>query len=245
MYDGQIDSQGRHWVRCPECGDSKNPRKAHFCIFPDGAYCFRCGYYRGISLGEMMEIIAKGDVLVDKDEVEPTRFRVRNDRFTILSAYEEEGREGYWAFPARNANGTVLGWHYRNKKEKVCENAGAKGLGFVGDMLSSSPSQPLIVVEGPFDVLSPRHVCVFGMLSKSSMKLLRLQYVWLFPDPDVIDTQAKMDRFENNLLDVADRLGVFVQGYIIGNADPDEATVLRHIRLDVENQVFREVCDGV
>jgi hypothetical protein len=136
-----------------------------------------------------------------------------------------------WPFEMRDCNGSRIGWHMRYPG-KVMHNEGRRGIGYTTVKLWSTPSQPLIVVEGPFDVIDNRAACVFGAISLSSLRHFRLQWVWLWPDPDMLDTPEKRRRFSRRVVAPALDEMVFVQGVILSNGDPDEATVKNHLTLE-------------
>jgi hypothetical protein len=233
MRDGETDRNGNRWVRCEACGDSKkNPWKAHKMVDPNGgAYCFLCADSTKLGMADMIDVAlgyAHVEEVLERGEGRERTPRL-NGRFTRLERFDIEGDPAWDSFEQRDQFGRVIGWHNRHKSRKVCENEGRRGLGYVEDSLLSSPSGPLVVVEGPYDVITDRHVCVFGTISRPVLKRFRLQYVWLFPDPDQICTQPKRQRFHENVVGPALDDLVFVLGVIHGNADPDEATVLVHV----------------
>lgn len=233
MIDGVKDHNGHTWLKCPECGDSIKSRRCHMMVDSKGScYCFRCGYSSQLSV-EALIGIALGDSSID-EELEGLGHEdthpVSSLRKTALETYGEEGRDVI-SFQMRDHNGTVVGWHDREPGMKGL-NTGRRGLGYVGDKLTSSPSSPLVIVEGPYDVISDRHVCVFGMITPSAVKYLRLQYVWLQPDPDQIDTIAGRAKFLERVITPIRESMTFLEGIIVGNADPDEATITKHFSVE-------------
>lgn len=233
MVAGTYDTQGRFWTRCEACGDSQKRRwVGHRCNFPDGGYhCFRCG--DGGELGvQALLAIALGDISIeDAQEWEPDiRYGTRSERFTLLDTLQHPTDPDYITFEMCSCNGNVLGYHNRHRRSKVFNNEGSKGIGYVGDKLVSSPSEPIVAVEGPYDVIKPNYVSMFGTINKTSLKHLRYQYVWLYPDVDILDSIDKRLAFWNKVVIPASQY-VFIEGVIIGNADPDEATITEHIKL--------------
>ena len=234
MLTGKTDHMGRTWIRCVECGDTKkHQNKAHCFVDSKGStFCFRCGHSTQLSISTLLEI-ALGNIDIDEaleaadmahDDVRPW-ISVRR---TKLAVFGREDKPAQVCFPMRNHNGETVGWHDREPGYKGL-NYGRRGLGFVGDKLTSSQSSPLVVVEGPYDVLSDRHVAVFGLITPSALRFLRLQHVWLFPDPDILNTSAKRSLFSDRVLrPLMDSL-VIVEGVVLGNADPDEATITKHV----------------
>lgn len=229
------DSNGNTWTRCQECGDSKKLYKAHCMVDRKGStFCFKCGASTQLDLGTLVEI-ALGDKTVDEALAEALTYVLIKDfvpsRFSNLTPYMVEGDPTAQSFQMRDHDGRVIGWHSRYP-DKAMSNEGRKGLGYVGDKLVSTPSKPLTVVEGPFDVLTDRHVCTFGMITNSALKFMRLQYVWLQPDPDTLDTKAKRKKLVEKLIIPLSESLVFLQGVIVGNADPDEATIIKYFTVE-------------
>lgn len=229
------------WARCEECGDSKKSWKAHKLIDDKGStYCFKCGHSSQLGIGELIELML-GDKTVE-ELLEERATAERNpaqlwSRGTMLDQYAITGEKDWVSYQMRDCNGNLTGWHNRNIKVKECDNEGRRGIGYIGSSLVSSPSQPLTVVEGPTDVLTSNHSCVFGTICASTMKHYRLQYTWLYPDPDQLDTAAKRSSFvRKTVFPAIDDGMVFVQGVIVGNGDPDVATVTKHIPLE---QLYR------
>lgn len=234
MYVGQTTSKGTKFIRCTDCGDSSNPKHAHCEVYQDGGtHCHRCKVSHKGTLKRMIEMLETfEDVELDQDEWTPIQGKLTfPTRKTALPTYI--CAEGFYTWNMRTPQGRTVGQLYRAIDRKSMYSHGAKGLGFVGERLQSSPSSPLIVVEGPYDCITDRHCTVFGTLSKSVLKRLKLHYIWLFPDGDWIDTKVKRERFEQMIRELVNDHMVFVLGYIVGDAnDPDECTQLRHIRTE-------------
>jgi hypothetical protein len=234
MIANTTDRHGITWIKCQECGDSKKSRNKAHCMVDDkgSTFCFRCGHSTQLDIGSLIDI-ALGDKTID-EALDDALARDREEAYvwtrgTVLQQYAIQGENHLVSYEMRDCNGNRTGWHNRNTRIKECENEGRRGIGYAGDNLVSSPSSPLIIVEGPADVITDRHVCVFGTISASSLKHCRLQYCWLQPDPDQIDTVINRRKFINKVYWPAINDGmVFCQGIIVGNGDPDEATVLVH-----------------
>lgn len=236
MIAGRTDLQGRTWFRCTECGDSrKHQWKAHaFADKNGGTYCFICGHSSQLSIEALIDI-AIGDASIDDalqyHMAEREHAALSGGRPTLLPKFQVLDDAHADAFEMRSCNGDRTGWHLRYLPKRMA-NEGQRGIGFVGDSLTSSPSRPLVVVEGPYDIISERNVCVFGTICRSALRHLRLQYCWLFPDPDQVDTVLKRERFVTKVVKPAVEEGmVLVQGVILGNDDPDKATKLVHVPL--------------
>ncbi len=221
-------------MRCIECGDSKNPRSGHFVVFDDGgAHCFRCGFSTRLPLDVLLKI-AMEQVSIEEaiEEIWDPEPRVQHlvGRATYLDKFLIEGQPGWDSFEMRNANGTVVGYHNRRTNSKEFTNEGQRGIGYVGDSLISTPDKFLYIVEGVFDVLSERHVCVFGSIANSTLnKFFKLQWVFLWPDPDILATSVKRKRFLDTVLLPATDSLVNVMGIVVSDADPDEAKEVKHM----------------
>lgn len=233
MVANTFDNQGRFWTRCQVCGDSqKRHWVGHRCNFPDGGYhCYKCGDNGQLGMQALLAL-ALGDISIEEaEEWEPdARYGTVSQRHTLLTTLEHPYDPNYVTFEMCNCNGLIVGYHNRHRSKKTFNNEGAKGVGYVPDKLVSSPSEPIVVVEGPYDVVKPNYVSVFGTINQGSLKHLRYQHCWLFPDPDILDTIAKRVRFWQRVILPASQY-VFIEGIILGNDDPDEATVLEHIKL--------------
>lgn len=237
MHTGRTDHLGRTWIRCPECGDTKKSQwKAHCFVDTKGStFCFRCGHSTQLSIAMLLEIaLGNIDVAEALESMDLAHDDLRpwsSPRPTKLTVFGRDDKPKQTCFPMRDHNGVIVGWHDREPDSKGL-NFGRRGIGFVGDKLTSNPANPLTVVEGPYDVISDRHVSVFGLITPSALRFLRLQHVWLFPDPDILDTSARRNTFiERVLVPLQDSL-VIVDGVILGNADPDTATVTKYVKIE-------------
>ncbi len=221
-------------LRCSECGDSKNPRHGHMVAFDDGGvHCFRCGFNGTLPLDALLRIALQQtsveEELEEHFDPEPRRASY-GGRPTALDRYAIDGQSGWDSFQMRDANGEVIGWHNRKVDSKMFTNEGQRGIGYVGTGLVSSPSSPIVLVEGVYDCITERHVCMFGTLSNLT-KYFKLQWCWLWPDPDILDTPAKRKRFTETVVLLAAYGLVNVMGVIVSDQDPDEATVVEHYTL--------------
>lgn len=184
------------WLRCPHCGDSQNDlNKAHYSVNTEGLYhCLRCGAggrlsikeFLNIALGEHADFI---DTVDEKDwedtldELMPGPFYSRFsalDRFHIRTA-----KNNYDVFLSRNIQGDIVGLALSDLVEHKRILLGEKVLGWKGDELLSTPEDPLRLVEGPYDVVTDRDVCCYGLPRRRQLQMLRGHYVILCPDGDV------------------------------------------------------------
>jgi len=225
MIDGARDEDGVRWARCPVCGDSvKNPRKAHMMIDLKGStYCFHCGHSSQLGLSELIDLALDERSLDEILESTITdRGAKEQRRFSLLQTFEDEEVPEADAFEMRDQHGRRVGWHVRYPGKRF-KNEGDRGIGYVAPLLKSKPYEPLVIVEGPYDVIKQNYVSVFGAITAGTLaKFFRLQYVWLFPDPDQVDSELKRWRFAEKVIKPALDAMVFIQGVLLAPGDPDE-----------------------
>lgn len=220
------------WLRCPHCGDSsKSPDKAHYSVNSEGKFhCLRCKAGGRLPLRDYLafvyqdnaDLIPDVDTLVDweevLDDIQPGSAYPRGsalDRYHITTPHHR------WdVFLSRNVKGEILGLCLSDLENHKRMVIGKVLLGWQGDTLLSSPTSPLRLVEGPYDVLSERDVCTFGLPARSHLKALRGHTIVLCPDGDVWPDHAKRStilRLLNN--EHAEILGV---EFLPDGMDPDE-----------------------
>lgn len=227
--------------RCEHCtglhtGQSRKTKQ----IYDDGgSYCHRCGYVtKGTNIVELLKAL-QTDLNDEEEIVQPLynwrtyrRYPLEHERTTILQSYKSI-RDGYVAFRMTKSNGELIGFHNRSTHSKDFFTEGDRGISFSGERLRGTPSSPLIVVEGPYDCRTEQHVCVYGKITKNNIsKFFKLQNIWLHPDPDCVDTAEKRKKFEKMIKELIDDHLVFIQGYIVSDADPDECVVMDHIHTE-------------
>lgn len=234
MRPGHIDNRGRQFFRCPECEDSDNLKKAHaFVDLHGNTYCYRCQHSGKLSTEAYIDLIL-GEVSVE-EALEfsldiSQQIKYTEGRSTLLTKYQGNGSE---AFSMRDQRGNLIGWHERYPN-KFQVNSGKRGLNWQGaddgEPLVSSSQHPIILVEGPYDVIRPDYVVCYGQPAYATLKHLKYHHVWVFPDPDLIDTKTKRIRFVRNL-ELANSNLCFIKGLIVGNNDPDKATITNFVSL--------------
>lgn len=231
MIANKYDSNGVLWVRCQECGDSKQQWKGHVAVYDDGGfYCHRCGHSGRLALDELLKVAMGSSVeQVIDEKFNGDRDEVVSTRYTVLETYVADQGDDWVSIPMRSANGDVVGFHNRCLKSKEFVNEGDRGIGFVGQ-LKSTPARCLIVVEGPWDVIDSQHVCVYGQITNSVLqRYFRLQHVFLWPDPDILESSEKRKKFLYNVfLPAVDSL-VNVHGIVVSDKDPDEHTIAEYM----------------
>lgn len=245
MQPGHIDNKGRQYFRCGECGDSSDTRKAHaFVDMYGNTYCYRCNYSGKLSTEAYIDLIL-GETSVEEalefslDISQEVRYT--EGRSTLLTKYKGNGSE---AFSMRDSNGKLIGWHERYPN-KYLVNKGKRGINWFGaddgEPLVSSSQHPITLVEGPYDVVKPDYVSCYGSPAYATLKYLKYHHVWVFPDPDLIDTKVKRAKFVRNL-ELANSNLCFIKGLIVGNNDPDKATITNYITLSEAISYVRSEC---
>lgn len=232
---GYVDRQGRIYFRCPDCGDSKNPNHAHaFLDTMGGTYCYRCRESTSLSIEEIFDIMLGNttaqEVVEDKWLApDPSLVQYNKGRHTLLDKWQVPNTNDI-VFIMYDQCGNPIGQHTRGNNKGI--NAGRSGISWPNvencQDLVSSPSEPLVAVEGPFDLLRHNYVCMFGQITYSKLKFLRLQWLWVWPDPDIIDSDQKRRKFVTMLKHANNNL-CNIMGMIVSNADPDEHTIKVHI----------------
>jgi len=240
---------GELWLRCPYCGDSqRDPRKAHYSVNRAGLfYCVRCHRGGRLPLSVYLRLLTEGplrgmgDVVDDDweallDDLDPGPGSSRDsalDRFHI----GDPAGGAIDVFLSRNIDGEIIGLALVGDGRKTVE--GRKGLGFAGDEeLTSSPADPIRVVEGPYDCLTARDVCVFGLPSAKLMRKLRGHFVILCPDGDVWPDYTKRKTIINALADKRGPVYVGVEMLKDGE-DPDDVPYEDRRRVDAHRLVAR------
>ena len=181
------EGKSRLWVRCPICGDSKRrPWVAHAVVDLDRGsfHCHRCGH----SSSWIEGFVPKWEKSPLKETEIPEEWQPipgpATARFSALARYHLGGDELF-----RSSSG---GWlRITPDRRRFAQGPLRQGLGipkFRSIPLVSSPASPIVVVEGPWDVLDAfSDVCLFGALpTRAQLLLLRGQFLVLRPDHDVL-----------------------------------------------------------
>lgn len=187
--------EGELWLRCPYCGDSeRHPDKAHFSVSTDGRYyCFRCLKGGRLPMKDLVDLFVRArilDVALKEDlDLSPQRFSELFERLLpgpAISRYSALDRFHLGkqdVFLSRRPAGDLVGLAFAGTKGRRI--IGNKGFGFRGDELHSDPEDPIRLVEGPYDVIGDRDVCVFGSISIKALYQLKGHCVILCPDGDI------------------------------------------------------------
>lgn len=156
-------------------------------------YCVRCRTGGRLPLSAYLRLVVNGPLrgkvgpdpddweeLLDELEPGPGNERPSAlDRFHLIDPLEGTVD----VFLSRSLDGDIIGMACVSTSRKTI--TGKRGIGFAGDELVSSPEAPIRIVEGPYDVLSERDVCVFGLPGAKTMRQLKGHFVILCPDGDV------------------------------------------------------------
>lgn len=244
-------SDNELWLRCPECGDSQHDlSKAHFSInLTTFVYnCLRCGYSGRLGPKEVLDLISRPDLDLsfgiesweDRQKREQDRSEEEDDEYppylkgagsprpSLLERfhYQQESQKGLlWdVFEMRHPKDKdLIGTQFRCGKKRI--DFGELGYGWVGPDLKSSPENPLFLVEGPYDVVKPDYVCVFGLISKGKLTPLSGHTVVLVPDGDVWVKSDLLKGFIYLLEWLMNHRQIYLEGivHIYDGKDPDEA----------------------
>ena len=199
----------RIWQRCPFCGDSpSNPHKAHFFVSLStlSYHCYRCGESGILPLKAILSLMEDPEFVSQISQIASTddpRGPAAKNKFELLQEQLLQGpgtarasklnrqhvirhEKLYDAFEQRDSTGTVTGYNLRRGKNESKEaySLGSGGLGYVGKTLQDVTG-PILLVEGPYDVLGPARVCVYGLYAIRVLKMLRGRIVIMVPDGDV------------------------------------------------------------
>ncbi len=229
------------FLRCPFCGDSENNlHKAHFSVntIKYVFHCYRCGISGKLTDAQMLSLIHELPNLnfitkevhahsrLLKDVLEELEIGAGSSRDSRLSRWHYGEHD---AFLSRSAIGEVVGVHIRAQNKDKIKSYGVLAFGFAEDELLSSPKEPLRIVEGTYDVLFPRDVCVFGTISSGKLQSLVGHYVILCPDGDVWQRPELLKQFHYTVKQLVlnyNGRGSWITGieYIPEGKDPDEVS---------------------
>jgi hypothetical protein len=142
-----------------------------------------------------------------------------NSRFSLLDRYHViRPQRNDDVFIIQNGIGDEIGALVVGNGKRII---GESGVAWPGDdIITSSPENPIRLVEGPYDVLYTRDVCVFGLFNPHALSMLRGHYVVLCPDGDVWGDESKLRVIRRAAYyDQFTCLGV---EYLPDGKDPDE-----------------------
>lgn len=243
--------EGEVWARCPFCGDSEShldeghlainlSKRAYFCV-----RCRQGGHLTtkvALAVAEVTgESLGLGDdawsTQLSHDAVQlpallegPAIWRPsRLQRWHLFGDAYSPRRPGpfVWdAFQMRDIKtGELTGIHTRFGRSRY--NIGELGFGWAGtEPPLSSPDYPIVVVEGPYDVLYPNEVCTFGLMSTGLIDELSGHSIVLCPDGDVWQKEPLRVRTLELLSKLMHSRRVYLVGveYLRDGLDPDQLT---------------------
>ena len=232
---------GELWLRCPYCGDSDRRKWiAHFSISGEGLYhCLRCKASGRLPTRERIAILTKYGMdygvhtVTEKERWQDTWDKTLpgpgTTRASSLRRNHLLTTKGWYdVFSITDIRGGRVGIqtvNVRTGKKKIRGNV-KKAFGFPDPKhIWSDPEDPIILVEGPYDVAEDRYACTFGIPSYSQLKALRGQFVMLYPDGDVWHQSRIIGNLQRNV-ERAVAQGLFITGALkIPNRSQDPEDV--------------------
>lgn len=241
------------FLRCPFCGDSENNlHKAHFSVntIKYVFHCYRCGISGKLTNAQMISLVhelpnmdfitkeVQSHSRLLKDVLKELVVGAGSPRDSRLSRWHF-GEQNSDAFLSRSATGEVVGVHIRPQNKDKIKTYGMSAFGFEEDELLSSPKEPLRIVEGAYDVLFPRDVCVFGTINHGKLQALVGHYVILCPDGDVWERPELLKQFHYTVKQLVLNYhgrGSWITGieYIPKGKDPDEVAPTGRIYIPIK-----------
>lgn len=241
-------------LRCQFCGDSDDQRHAHMHVnVRSGLYhCYRCGAGGKLPAKIHLSLLSKlGTLSLGKWTEDSLKHADDDNPWEELELFDGPGNPRKSALKRHHYEDPDTGilwdafkrWSYSTMKPtgvhlRYRQTRHSEGFGFAWShapsTLTSNAEHPLRLVEGPYDVLADRDVCLFGFFSRGRCfdPLFRGQYVILCPDGDVWQKPGLMQRFSHLLRSLLDNAsGVYVVGVelLSGGADPDEVPVKERV----------------
>lgn len=236
---GDIDGT-ELWLRCPFCGDSTHdPTKAHLSINLKRFvyHCFRCNASGALTAKQAFQLVSQlsgdfdlTDTLTEEDKSDsewPALLPGAGlPRKSLLERhhYVDQNKASWDAFEMKHPkDNTVCGIHLRNQRHRL--TLGDRGMSWPGsDRLISTLESPVRVVEGPYDVVYPKDICIYGLITHRTLRDLSGHYLILCPDGDVWEN---LPLFRTTILTIINLLkdkSKYFLGfeYLPDGKDPDE-----------------------
>lgn len=228
------------YIRCPSCGDSdSDPTKAHCSINLRKFvfYCFRCGDSGRLTTRQAFSLLSNlnGDFdfrsaeETEDDELPDVLPGAGSSRASKLQRfhYIDQNQITWDAFQMRQVqDNQVTGYHMRYGKQKY--TFGDKTAEWIETgPLISSVNKPITLVEGPYDVVYPNWVSVYGLLNRTTVSQFKGHYINLCPDGDCwskFSLLSAMIRTLDWLLNNQNKIYLCNLIVLPNNTDPDEAT---------------------
>lgn len=222
---------------CPTCGRQKMDINGHLY------YCYRCGTggHLGVDNLEFFSDLPKGN----KPQIKPTIIGRGSwtKRLTLLDVYTAFFANDFWDMFYTHTEQVVLRRISETKKSMILGKHVGLSYPNLSKPLVSSYDNPLIIVEGVYDVLTSQSVCTHGTITYNKLSHLLGQYIVIQPDGDVWQDGYKI----NNLLTDARRLSLYnmVLGfnYIPDGLDIDEVSsdMVKYIPINKVERFIDEV----
>jgi hypothetical protein len=235
-------------TRCWQCGDSRSHNHLYVNTDTRLYFCHRCGRGGRLSHADYAAVVAGNAPLVSaKKRADWQRFLPNLmpgaatarpsalDRFHLPALGDLDPTD---VFLSRDYHGNTIGVCLCAGKLKKL--FGKKGIGFAGEEpLVSSWHNPLRLVEGPYDVLSPADVCCFGLIGPSAYAQLAYQWVILCPDGDVW-VKPHLRKYLRRMLYDTSRYGkacIVAVERLPDNQDPDNVPIEERERVTVREAI--------
>ncbi len=218
------------WIRCPYCGDSSDHWKCHFRIqLKTGLFhCHRCGEGGKLDAAKIFQLNLMKFRELDPLILEKQTFSLGpgTKRKSLLQRYHTpDNVDAFKLWWTGSPEAIHVGWDVRGKQKHT---VGIKGIAWIDTPrpLTSTPSDPLTLVEGPYDVVKPRDVCLSGFFNSEALRQLKGQLFYLCPDGDIWTNQELFIGFYNRVIKILRSNLYSVLGIIFlpGNKDPDESS---------------------
>lgn len=199
------DGGRRLWVRCPLCGDSeRRPWVAHAVIDLETGrfHCFRCS--QSTTVPDWYPVrpteLTRGTPLpsVEAEASSPTPLFSPGSgtgRPSAMLRFRQGSDDIFFSTSGgfMRVQRLVTPAGERFSKRSVGPTRSGLGLGrFLSLPLASSYDSPIVIVEGPYDVLDGfSDACLFGAIpTRAQLELLEGQYVVLRPDADIFSSPS-------------------------------------------------------
>jgi len=181
------------------------------------------------------------DVALKEDyDLSPTKFREvfelllpgpASIRHSALDRYKLGPKD---VFLSRRPDGELVGLAIVDGRNRRV--IGHRSFGYAGTHLFSSPDDPIRLVEGPYDCIGKRDVCVFGSISVKHIKNLKGHVVLLCPDGDIWQDNMKRASFLRCLRPLYQSFGASIAGVELLSKGLDPAEVPYHHRFILSPQ---------
>ena len=217
--------------RCPSCGDSDSPKNGHLYInLKTGRfYCQKCGF-AGTKEKMKWELDQLTKNLLSDNSLVEHNYQIESGagspRLSLLERFHwKSSHNEIWdAFKIYNKHQKQVGIHLRGT-HKRSKTVGERGISYPRTI---DLTKPVVLVEGPYDVVDSQYICCFGLPYKKLLQHHNNLSVILMPDGDVYIKPVLRNRLITLLETVLSGYwsGAFIDGlnFIKNGKDPDEIT---------------------